>query len=296
MDLRQLKYFVAVGKLGNVTRAAEQCYVAQPAISVAIQNLEEELGVQLFERRHKRVSLTSIGRVYLQRVEDILKRVDNSVKEMADYRNLERGIIRIGISTMLGAILFPYILRKFHDEHPSIELEVVEEGALTLTTLLEKGELDLGIMVISEGSPQLTMVPLMKSEILACFSAEHSLRKYERISFPRLKDESFLLFKEGTVSRQLILQECSRHQMTPRIAFASNQIATIQTLIELGVGVGFLLEQLVKDNPRIEHRHLTRPLYLEAGLVWNQNRYQSHAAQAFIEAIRRYRFDHMLTG
>lgn len=290
MDLRQLKYFLAVSQLGSVTRAAEQCYVAQPAISIAIQNLEEELGVRLFERSHKKVSLTSTGQVFLLRVEDILERVDNSVKEMADFRNLQRGIIRIGISTMLGAILFPYILSKFNEEYPQIELIVVEEGALTLASLLDKGELDVGIMVVSERLPQQEMIPLLKSEIFVCFAPDNPLSERERITFPRLKDQKFILFKEGTVSRQLILGECERHEITPKIVFSSNQIATIQSLVELGVGVGFLLEQLVQNNPRIAYRRLARPLYLEAGLVWNRNRYLSHSAQAFIDAIRSYQF------
>lgn len=293
MDLRQLKYFVCVARLGSVTRAAEQCFVAQPAMSVAIQNLEEELGIKLFERSHKRVTLSPTGAVFLQRAEDILRRVDDSVKEMADYRDIQRGVIRIGISPMLGALLFPYILSKFHAEHPLLELIVVEEGALTLKSLLEKGELDVGIMVASEKSPQLDMLSIVKSEILACMAPGNPLVARDRIAIPRLRDQRLILFKEDTVSRRLVLQEFARHELVPDIVFSSNQIVTILRLIELGVGIGFLLKPLVQGHPGIVCRRLARPLYLEAAVVWNRNRYVASPTQAFIDAIREGRFDEM---
>ena len=293
MELRQLKYFLMVSKLGSVTRAAEQCHIAQPAITIAIQNLEAELGVQLFERSHKKISLTSTGQVFMRRVQDILERVDYSIKEMSDYRNLQRGIIRVGITPMLGAFLFPYILSKFREDYPQLELMVIEEGALSIKALLEKGELDVGILVVSEKFPLLEISPITKSEIYVCMAADNPLAERQRIAFPRLKEQQFILFTEDTLSRKIILQECARHQISPNIVFSSNQITTILSLIERGVGISFLLAPLVQNNPRIISRPLAKPLYLEAGLVWNPGRYLANSTQAFIDAIRSYSFDHM---
>lgn len=291
MDLRQLRYFIAVSRLGSVTRAAEQCHVAQPAISIAIRNLEDELGVQLFERSHKKVSLTSTGQVFLSRAEDIVERVAYSIKEMDDYSKLERGVIRLGITPMLGAILFPYVLSRFRVDHPQLELLVVEEGALSVKDLLERGELDVGILAVEQKWPKLEVTPLVRCEMFACLSPEHPLAGRERIALSRLRDEPFILFKEDTISRRIILDECARYGISPKIVFSSNQIATIASLVERGVGVGFLFESLLRDNPRIVSRHLARPLHLQAGLVWNRERYLSNASQAFIAAIRSYSFD-----
>lgn len=295
MELRQLKYFLMVSKLGSVTRAAQQCHIAQPAISIAIQNLEQELGVQLFERSHKKISLTSTGQVFLRRVEEILERVDDSVKEMGDFRNLQRGIIRVGITPMLGAVLFPYILSKFREDYPLLELSVVEEGALSINALLEQGELDVGIVVVSEKFPHLEMSPIIKSEIYVCLAQDNPLAERERIPFSRLRDQQFILFAEDTLSRKIILSECAKHQISPNIVFSSNQITTILSLVERGVGISFLLEPLVKDHPKIVSRRLAKPLYLEAGMVWNRNRYLANSTQAFINAIRSYPFDYMTT-
>ena len=293
MELKQLKYFHLVSKLGGVTRAAEQCHVAQPAISISIHNLEEELGVQLFERSNKKITLTSTGHVFLRRVEDILARVNYSIKEMDDFKKLQRGAIRIGITPMLGAFLFPYIFSKFQRDHPLLELIVVEEGALSIKTLLEQGELDVGILLVSEKSPSLEMLPILKCEMCVCLPANHPLCRRDQIPFQKLKEQPFILFKEGAYSRQIVLEECAKYQISPSIVFSSNQIATILSLVGKEVGISFLLEPLIQDNPNVVSRPLSKPLFVQAGLVWNKKRYLSNATQAFIDAIQSYPFSHL---
>ena len=286
MELRQLKYFQLVSQLGGVTRAAEHCHIAQPAISIAIQKLEEELGVQLFDRYQKKIVLTSVGHIFLQRVDDILDRVNNSVKEMDDYRKLQRGAIRIGIPPMLGAFLFPYIFSKFQKEHPDIELSVIEEGTLAIKVLLEQGELDVGIIMISDISSQLETTPITKSEISVCFHRDHHFSKLTKIPFSFLREEKLILLKEDTYVRQIVMEECARCNFNPGIAFSSNQIETVLRLVEQQVGITFLIDSLVNRNPHIESRPLADPLYVQAGLAWNKKRYLTHATQAFIDAIK----------
>lgn len=290
MELRQLKYFQAVSQLGSVTRAAEQCHVAQPAISIAIQKLEEELGVQLFDRYQKKIVLTTVGHIFLRRVDDILDRVSNSVKEMDDYRKLQRGAIRIGIPPMLGAFLFPFIFSKFQKEHPDIELSVIEEGTLTIKALLEQGELDVGIIMISDVSPHLETTPITKSEIYVCLHQDHPLSRRSKIPFEELKDQQFILLKEDTYARQLVLEECAKCHFTPSIAFSSNQIETALRLVEQEVGITFLLGPLASRELSIVSRPLKNPLYIQAGLAWSKKRYLSNATQAFIDGIKNSPF------
>lgn len=103
VELRQLKYFHLVTQLGSVTKAAEKLHIAQPAISIAIQKLEQEIGVQLFDRSQKYFVLTIEGHAFLQRIDDILNRLQDTIIEMNDYRQHRKGSIRIGIPPMLGA-------------------------------------------------------------------------------------------------------------------------------------------------------------------------------------------------
>jgi len=285
MELRQLKYFQAVSQLASITRAAERCHVAQPAISIAIQKLEDELGVRLFDRFQKKITLNATGHVFLQRVEDILDRLDNAVKEMDDYRKLQRGAIRIGITPMLGAYLFPYIFSRFKRRYPEIEISVIEEGSLNIKKLLEQGELDVGIILISDISADLQTAQISKSEICVFLHHQHPLVKQAKIPFCLLRKEKFILLKEDTYTRKLVLEECAKHQFTPDIIFSSNQIETVIRLVEQQVGITFMINPMLHSNLRIESRPLADAMYVQAGLAWNRKRYVSHAMQAFIDDI-----------
>lgn len=282
MDLRQLEYFQMVCRLNNMTRAAERLHVAQPAISVAIQKLEEELGVQLFDRSQKQFMLTTEGRVFLERVEDILMRVQDAVLEMTDYRELKKGKLRLGVPPMIGSCLFPHIFAGFKQVFPLLELVVIEEGSLALRELLEKEEIDLGIVITTQSSNTLNTLPITKGEILVCVSPQHWLAEETVVDFSVLRDEPFLLLKEDTYHRQIVLQECRKYGFEPNIVLSSSQVDTIRGLIAKGVGISFLLEGIARKDNLIHCLHLADPIVTEIGLAWKKDRYLSKASQALI--------------
>lgn len=289
MELRQLEYFQMVSRLGSVTRAADRLHVAQPSVTVAIRKLEEELGVKLFDRSQKQLALTPEGQVYLIRVDDILSKVQDSVTEMNDYRSLQKGSITVGLTPTIGAALFPYIFTKFKQAYPKLDVSITEEGSLAVRTLLEQGELDIGVLIISNMSPRLASIPITSGQVFVCLPPGHPLgRQYTSIPFAELKDQPFILFKEDTYSRQLILEECAKHQFNPRIVFSSSQIETIMGLVEQGAGISFLLDSIVRKRSTIISRPLADPLTVKTGLAWNKERYLSNAAKTFIEFIKAF--------
>jgi DNA-binding transcriptional LysR family regulator len=282
LDFRQLEYFQMVCRLNNMTRAAERLHVAQPAISVAIQKLEEELGVQLFERSQKQFTLTAEGRIFLERAEDILNRAQDTILEMNEYRELRKGTIKLGVPPMIGSYLFPHIFAGFKQVYPNLALTVIEEGSLAVRSMLEKDELDLGIVITSQLSAPISTQPITRGEILLCVSPFHPLAEASVVGFEKLKDEPFILLKEDTYHRQIILQECKKHGFTPNIILSSSQIETIRGLVAKGVGISFLLDAIARKDDQMICLHLTDPLYIEIGLAWRENRYLSKAAQVFI--------------
>jgi DNA-binding transcriptional LysR family regulator len=283
MDLRQLEYFQMVCRLNNMTRAAERLHVAQPAISVAIQKLEEELGVQLFVRGQKQFMLTAEGRVFLTSAEDILTRTQDAILEMAEYRDLKKGTIRLGVPPMIGASMFPHIFAGFKHVYPNLELKIVEEGSLAVREMLEREQLDLGLVITSHASALLTTQIIAKGEILLCVSPFHALADETTVSFERLRNEAFIMLKEDTYHRQVVLAECRKHGFEPDIVLSSSQVDTIKGLVARGVGISFLLDRVVRQDEQICCSHLAEPLYLEIGLAWKKDRYLSKASQAFIE-------------
>ncbi|MDR3591283.1 MAG: LysR family transcriptional regulator [Negativicutes bacterium] len=289
MELRQLEYFQMVSRLSSVTRAADRLHVAQPSVTVAIRKLEEELGVKLFDRSQKQLSLTAEGQVYLQRVDDILGRVQDSIAEMNDYKTLQKGSIKIGLTPTIGAALFPYIFTRFQQIYPHLDVTIVEEGSLAVRSLLEQGELDIGVLIISNMSPVLATIPVTAGQIFVCLPPKHPFGKlHASIPFSELKDQPFILFKEDTYSRQLILAECARHEFEPRIVFSSSQIETIMGLVEQGAGISFLLDAIARKRSTIISRPLSDPLFVRAGLAWHKERYLSNAAKTFIDFIKDF--------
>ncbi|WP_312200574.1 LysR family transcriptional regulator [Anaerospora hongkongensis] len=283
MDLRQMEYFQMVCRLNNLTRAAERLHVAQPAISVAMQKLEEELGVQLFSRSQKQFTLTTEGQIFLARVEDILSRTQDAILEMHEYRELRKGTIKLGVPPMIGSYLFPHIFAGFKQVYPSLDLSVIEEGSLAIRGMLERDELDLGIVITCHMSPLLQSELITSGEILVCLSPFHPLAGVEKVDFAQLRQEPFILLKEDTYHRQVILQQCKRHNFEPNIILASSQIDTIRGLVARGVGISFLFDVVARKDPQIQCVPLSEPLCIEIGLAWKKDRYFSKASQAFLD-------------
>jgi DNA-binding transcriptional LysR family regulator len=286
VELRQLEYFQAVGRLGSVTKAAEQQNVAQPSVSFAIKNLEAELGVNLLDRSRKKSALTPEGRIFLQRVNYILGCLQDAVLEMNDYRMPQKGSIRIGITPIMGALLFPHAFANFQKQNPEVNVTVVEEGSLFIRNQLERGELELGIMITSNIPAPLEVFPITTGQIHVCLSRNDPLGAYASIPLRELRDHPFILFKEDTYIRQLILEECAKLQFAPRIVFSSSQIGTVLGLVAQGMGISFFLEEIVRERREIVSRPLSEPLFLDVGLAWNKKRYLSKTAQLFIESFR----------
>ncbi|HWR39133.1 MAG TPA: LysR family transcriptional regulator [Patescibacteria group bacterium] len=288
MDLKQLMYFQRVAQLTSVTRAAEQFHVAQPAITIAIQKLEEELEISLFDRRQKRFALTAEGEYFLRRVDSILVLVEDTLKEMKDYRKSRNTSIKIGIPPMVGTFLFPHVFDSFQRACPHLDLIATEEGSLAIAEQLERGDLDVGIITLSQAADNLATTLIATAEIAVCLPPNHPLRNAKYVSLSDLRNESFILLKEDTLVRQLVLRECERHRITPRIVFTSGQITTILGLVERGMGISFLLDAIVQSHPTICHRPLTDHIIIQIGVAWNRSRYLSKASQEFIGFMKNF--------
>ncbi len=285
MDLRQLEYFQMASRLKSISKAAEQLHVAQPSVSIAIQKLEEELGVLLFDRSQRQIMLTSEGMLFFQRVNEILTRIQDSITEMKDLQLLQKGSIKIGIPPMIGAFLFPHIFAQFRKHYPLLELSAIEGGSLSVQKLIEQGKIDVGIITKSTPSAALEFLPITTGQILICLNTDHPLSKLSSIPFNLLKDQPLIMLKEDTYIRQIINAECNKHHFTPNIVFSSSQVETIIGLIEQGIGISLLFDAITQKRTTVQSRPLTEPIYFEIALVWNRNRYLSNAAKAFIDFI-----------
>ena len=286
MELRQLEYFQMASRLRNITRAAERLRVSQPNITVAIKKLEAELGIQLFDRSQKQLALTPEGAVFLNRIELALRNIQDAVLEVNDYKQLQKGTIKIGIPPMMGAYLFPKIFSSFQKKYSHLDIYLHEEGSMSIREQLERDELDFGIIIISGASHNLQLLPMTTSQIVACVPENSPLAAKERLTKDNIAAANVIMLKEGSFLRQTILGKLKEQSITPNIVLESNQVVTIKGLVASGVGISFLLDMVLEDAPGVKAIPLEEPLFVDVGLAWKKDRYISKAAQSFIDFCR----------
>jgi Transcriptional regulator len=284
MELRQLQYFREVCYEKSFTKAASNLFVSQPVITNSIHKLEEELEVRLLDRDTKRVTLTLEGECMLKKVEQLLGTVDEVYREIADLKQSRHGLVRLGIPVQIGNYLFPRILSEFRTENPNVNLQAMEIVSGEVIDLLEKEELDVGIIVLpSQPIPNMQMQFLFEEDVLLCVSEENPLRKKEKVSFGDLKDEHFIMRMPGSIQRDMIITECQKYGFLPKIVFSSSQVQTIKSLVFQNIGISFLMSISLFDSPTPYVVPLEKPLHLPIGLVWKNGRYISKATQDFID-------------
>ncbi|WP_308546271.1 LysR family transcriptional regulator [uncultured Selenomonas sp.] len=286
MELRQLEYFQMASRLRNITRAAERLRVSQPNITVAIKKLEAELGIQLFDRSQKQLALTPEGAVFLNRIELALRNIQDAVLEVNDYKQLQKGTIKIGIPPMMGAYLFPKIFSSFQKKYSHLDIYLHEEGSMSIREQLERDELDFGIIIISGASHNLQLLPMTTSQIVACVPENSPLAAKDRLTKEDIAAANVIMLKEGSFLRQTILGKLKEQSITPNIVLESNQVVTIKGLVASGVGISFLLDMVLEDAPGVKAIPLEEPLFVDVGLAWKKDRYISKAAQSFIDFCR----------
>lgn len=284
MELRQLQYFREVCYVKSFTKAANNLFVSQPVITNSIQKLEEELEVRLLNRDNKKVTLTPEGEKMLEKVEELLGTADEIYREMADFSKSQLGLVKLGIPVQIGNYLFPRILSEFRINNPMVNLHAVETVSGQVIDLLEKEELDVGIIVLPDHPiPRMQTQLLFEEDVFLCISEKSPLRKKKKVSFDDLKDEHFIMRMPGSIQRELIISECEKHGFSPKIVFSSSQVQTIKSLVAQDIGISFLMSISLLDSSTTYTVPLENPLHLPIGLIWKDGRYISKSTQSFID-------------
>ena len=239
MDLRELKAFVEVVKQGGFSAATKELIAAQSTVSKAVKQLEDEVGVQLFDRVGRKVKLTVAGELVYRHAIAMLAERENLLNDLADLHGLRRGRIRLGLSRLGSANLFTNLVVQFRRRYPGIEVELVERGVLKLQQALREGSLDLAICRLPVPD-DLDWILVHDEPLLALIPIGHPLAKAASIDLGQLADTPFILFEQGFALNSQIISACQLHGFTPKVAAYSGQAELIQALVAAGVGVAFL--------------------------------------------------------
>ncbi|MEO9170483.1 MAG: LysR family transcriptional regulator [Candidatus Baltobacteraceae bacterium] len=294
MKFRQLRYAVAVGRRLSFTRAAEALSVAQPALSQQIASLEGELGVRLFERTNRRVSLTDAGRAFVSRAEGILADVASVTEEMTSYAGGLRGRVVVGTYQSFAEYALPKLLGRFHAAYPGIEVALREGMADELLASLRNGALDVFIGDLSETSASseyaFEQAPLYEDELAIAVAPSHPLASRRSVQIGELRGEPFVIFRPGSqmTSRLNALARAAGYE--PRVAFESVDSLTVRSLVAERLGIALFPRTLGNTpGPNIALVSLDPPLRRRMSIVTRKTA-SGPSAQRFIEFIREERF------
>ncbi|MBP1989255.1 LysR family transcriptional regulator [Paenibacillus eucommiae] len=248
MELRQLHYFVKVARKQHVTQAAQELHVAQSAVSRQIRLLEEELGVHLFVQKGRNLHLTSVGRLFLDRIEGILTDLERAVIEIHEFSDPEAGEIRIGFPHSVVLNLLPSVVASFKKDHPNVKFRLRQGTYNSLIRDITKGEIDLAfISPFPESHEQVVGEILLTEELFAILPADHILADYNSIRLEQLKDESFVVFSEEYSLRTIVMSACQKAGFIPKIEFEGEETDTVRGLVAAGMGVSLLPEMALTE-------------------------------------------------
>ncbi len=288
MIARQVRYFLAVAEHRSFTKAAEVLHVSQPALSQQVKLIEENLGVQLFDRSGRTTRLTDYGEVYLQYV----RRASHEFREAAcaihDVADLSRGTLRVAVTPTFTTYLLGPLIEAFHSRYPNIFLSVREISQDRMEDLLLSDEIDVGIAFSSSTAHDLDLDPLLVETLALVVSRDHALARETSIGLETLSGESMVLLSAEFATRDQINQFCRQHAIQPHVRIEANSISAVIEIVRrtrlstlLPATIAFAHQDLIAialDPARLQRTSV---------LMQRKDAYRSAAVKIFVALAKQ---------
>ncbi len=245
MNLRDLRYLVAVAEHLHFGKAAEACFVSQPTLSTQIKKLEEFLGVTLIERTNRQVILTPVGETIVARARQILREVDQLVMAADESRDPMGGVFRLGIIPTVAPYLLPKILPAIRRSFPNLKIQLTEGQTSVITAMLKEGDLDAIILALPLDEDNLIEQQLYFEPFLLAVSRQHPKANRSSVALSDLDEERVLLLEDGHCLRDQALSVCSSHNAVENTNFRATSIETLRQMVAADVGVTLMPEMSI---------------------------------------------------
>lgn len=290
MEIRQLTYFTEVAREKSFTIAAKTLHISQPALSKMIKNLEEELGVLLFDRSEKFPQLTDAGEELFEHAQKLLADFEFLTESIRDREQLKKGHIKIGLPPVIGTSYFPSLIAGFRQMYPGVTLTILEEGAKTIADKVEEGSVDAGIVILPVDTSKFDVIPIVTDENVLIVHQNHPLALKEIIQYKDLKDEHFVLLNETFMLYHRIISSCREAGFEPNVTFKSSQWDFIAELVALNQGISILPRPILEkfNSETILQVPINHSSVMwETAIILKKNRYVSFALKRFIEYVQK---------
>lgn len=282
MLLRHLTCFLAVAEHRSFTRAASALHVSQPALSQQIRQLEEMLGVLLFDRSGRQIRLTDSGEVWLTYARRVLQELEEGKRALLEVEDLQRGTLRVAMTPTFTTYFMGPLVAAFYQRYPNITLTMREMAQERMEALLLNDELDAGIAFADSGSRDIVAAPLFSETLALVVGRHHPLAGQRRMTLEALNQQSLVLLSEEFATRGQIDSCCRQHGIQPTVRMEANSISAVLTVIQ-HTQLGTLLPAaIVRGRDDLIAVALT-PVLLErtACLLQHKEAWQSAATRAF---------------
>ena len=246
MNLRDLKYLVALADHKHFGRAAAACYVSQPTLSTQIRKLEDELGVPLVERAPRKVMLTPAGREAADRARRIVAEVEQMKEAARRSQDPEAGTVRLGIFPTLAPYLLPHVIPRVRSRFPHLELLLVEEKSDELLARLREGKLDAAILALPVHDEQLHTEFLFEEPFVLAVPGQHPLARRNSLTLDELSEQRLLLLEDGHCLREQALDVCRLSGAHEKTGFRATSLETLRQMVAANVGATLLPVLAVK--------------------------------------------------
>lgn len=287
--VRHIRGFLAVARLGSFTRAAAELNVSQPALTVQIRQLEDALGVRLFDRNKRQVELTKAGRDLLTPLERVLIDLEAVLSASHDLAGLRRGSVAVAALPSVATGLLPLAIRRFMAEHPGIAVQVSDVVAERIVELVKAEQVDFGIGSRVGPDRDIEIEEFLTDRMCAFFPDGHPLAARGPLTLRDIAAYPLILTARGTSVRQLVERVLEREGLEVSLACDANYMSTAVGMVRAGLGVSILPESAVEtascEGIRVEPI-LTAGLTRRIGFIRKANRSLSPAAEAFVAVLR----------
>ncbi len=295
LDFRQIESFLAVIRHGSFTRAAQELYLTQPAISAQIKQLEQTLGMRLLDRTGKRAVATEAGSVLAQRAERILAQVHQVREDLNDLKGLRRGQLHIGASTTPGVYLLPQVIAQFRKLYPAIQLNLTIDNTLLIEQQIARDELDLGFVGGILTRDEMAIEPFVEDELVAIASPDHPLARERDVCIGTVVREEFVAREAGSATWQCVEAWLKTLRAELNVVLRLDSPEAVKKAVAAGLGISILSRCAVAWEAEAGLLAILKvrgfSLKRQLQIVRHKDRSLSEAAAAFASLARRVSAD-----
>jgi len=288
--IKQLRYFVALEERGHFGKAAESCFVSQSAFSVAIKELENQLGAQLVDRTNKNVTITRVGREVASHARHCLRDIEYLTELARSNQELLSGRLNMGVIPTIAPFVLPSLMPRLRESFPDLQLYLREGTTQAIYSLLMGGELDVILLALPYKLSNVETCTLFQDHfLLACHKHTHFVDDPSQYRFESLPEESVLLLEDGHCLRDHALSACHLSNQETVSRFAASSLYTLIEMVDSDIGITYLTEMakgsMILKHTEIETYPMGKESYRDIGLAWRKGSARSEEFRLLGEMI-----------